>query len=211
MRITLLIIVLASACKKSPPAAATEGVASGSPAAMPADAGPGRLAPSSLPFCTGDPTTDPLAALCRIDQPIAKAHFECAKPTPLMWCEKFGTATWSCRYDVPGGEALPAVTFRVTAEWTGAPVKSGEVLDPSTYVFDGMTRGVSIHLEEKDAARGKARVDELVKRFADVGCVVSPPTFRTEIDCGDWDVRVKYSDITADIVVDAARTSTRCM
>lgn len=103
------------------------------------------------------------------------------------------------------------MTFRVTADWKGTPVKHGQAIDPSTYVFDGTTQGVSIHLAEKDAARGKAKVDEVVKRFADVGCVVRPPTFRTEIDCGDWDVRVKYSDITEDVVVDAARKATRCM
>ncbi len=210
MRIAISIVVLALACKETPPEAATEAVASGSAAAAPADVAPRARTPSSLPFCPGDPTKDPLAALCRIDQPLAKAHFECAKPTPLMWCEKFGNATWSCRYDVPGGEVLPAVTFRVAAEWKGAPVKSGEVVDPSTYIFEGTTRGVSIHLAEKDAAHGKAKVDEFVRRFVDVGCVVGPPTFRTEIDCGDWDVRVHYSDITEDVVVDAAYEATRC-
>lgn len=178
-----------------------------SPAAAPTPT-PKVPAPADLPICKAPAGDDPLAGVCKLGAPAAEARFECTNPSPLLFCGAFDE--WSCRYRVFAGEEPPQLTHRARFDHAGLPLKTGEIIDDSTFERTGVVRGVSTQVRETDEAVGLAKAAAWTATLVEWGCVVSDEFGKTKVfSCGTWEAKTTYNEIIDAVIFEAAQVGFR--
>lgn len=212
MRLATLTTCALVACKSDPsrePAASSPNaealvaaIKSSAIDAAPIDAAPiasGVSAPpaSRLAIC-GTPTTrEPLAAVCALGEPAAKATYDCAEPEPIMFCR--GAIQWTCFRNVPGGEAVPPVRFSAYLASSAPVPKTGQFISTASMKREGTILGVELDWKESNDSRGAERVRALVDILVGWGCIVTDVRSmgysrfdRSYLDCASWTAEVSY-------------------
>lgn len=169
---------------------------------------PTAPAPADLPICKTAAKDDPLAVVCTLGAPENQARFDCADPSPLMFCGAFDE--WACYYLAIAGQEAPPVTYRARFDHIGPPVKTGDIIDDGAFKRTGVVRGVRSQLREVDEAAGVAKAAAWTASLIEWGCTVSDEFGKTKVfSCGSWEASTTYNEIIDDVIFEAALTGFR--
>lgn len=185
MRTAGLLLVVACS-KHEPPRASPPPVVHD--AAVDAVAAAPAVELAKLPICG---TTDPVAAICAVGQPIRDAHFECPQHDAVIHDFHRASITWGCDYM---GKTFPSVAYQFTVASTAAMPKDGEQLRPAELAWTSRRFPPAGTIEVVEVAlrgpNGERRAAELAARTRTWGCV-GPVD---QLVCGGWSAKIVQFD-----------------